>query len=170
MKVSFRAALGAAGCAFAMALCSGECAAQSAEAGTSGKGIVGGALLGAEAVMLVEAVFDVKPTWAYLVGGAAGAGAGGLAGYYVEQGTGARPTTFLLAGGIALIVPTMIVVMNATRYQPPDSRRDGGQAPLEAGLQAPTFTVREAFTPSERARFRVSRTNEYHLSLLRGAF
>ena len=34
----------------------------------SGKGIVGGALLGAEAVMLVEAAASVKPPWAYAVG------------------------------------------------------------------------------------------------------
>jgi hypothetical protein len=43
------------------------------EASSTGKGIVGGALLGAEAVMLTEAAIGVKPRWAYLVGGGAGA-------------------------------------------------------------------------------------------------
>ena len=36
------------------------------EASPTGKGITGGALLGAEAVMLVEAALNVKPAWASL--------------------------------------------------------------------------------------------------------
>src|ERR1051326_3827956 len=55
----------------------------------AGKGIIGGALLGAESVMLVEAAAEVKPAWAYAVGGGLGAIGGGIGGYFTQQiGTG----------------------------------------------------------------------------------
>ena len=65
----------------------------------TGKGITGGALLGAEAVMSVEAVAGVKPTWAYLVGGGLGAIGGGIGGYFIEQGDDPKPSYYLLAAG-----------------------------------------------------------------------
>src|ERR1043165_403742 len=52
----------------------------------TGKGVVGGALLGAEAVMLVEAAADVKQGWAYGLGGGLGAVAGGVGGFFAEDG------------------------------------------------------------------------------------
>ena len=55
------------------------------EVATTGKGIVGGALLGAELVLVTEAAFKVQPGWAYLVGGVGGAAAGGVGGYFIEQ-------------------------------------------------------------------------------------
>src|SRR6185295_18636203 len=61
-------------------------AAGTEDASPTAKGIVGGALLGGEAVMLVEAALDVKPAWAYIVGGLAGGVGGGVGGYFVEQG------------------------------------------------------------------------------------
>jgi hypothetical protein len=80
------------------------------EASPTGKGITGGALLGAEAVMLVEAALDVKPAWAYIVGGLAGGVAGGVGGWAVEDGGDARVSMFLLAGGMALVIPTTVAV------------------------------------------------------------
>ena len=38
--------------------------AQSEQPAVTGKGLVGGALLGSEVVMLTEAAFKVKPAWA----------------------------------------------------------------------------------------------------------
>lgn len=183
MNVFSKVAL-VASCALALGLAGTDCRAQSAEASPTGKGITGGALLGAETVTLVEAAIGVKPAWAYLVGAAVGAGGGGVAGHYLEQGaTDPKPVTFLLAGGIALIVPTVIVVLNATRYQPPDnfqhddgngdaaeltgSLRDGARVPR---LEAPTFLVKQAFTQREMQTFGVRQSSEYHLSLLRVRF
>jgi hypothetical protein len=68
------------------------------EASGTGKGIVGGALLGGELVMVTEAAFKVKPAWAYVVGGVAGGAAGGIGGYFVEQNTDARAPMLMLAG------------------------------------------------------------------------
>jgi hypothetical protein len=90
------------------------------EASPTGKGITGGALLGAEAVMLVEAALDVKPAWAYIVGGLAGGVAGGVGGFFYEDSVdSARGPMFLLAGGMALIIPTTVAVLSATAYEPP---------------------------------------------------
>jgi hypothetical protein len=90
------------------------------EASPTGKGITGGALLGAEVVMLVEAALDVKPAWAYLVGGLAGGIAGGVGGWAVEDGSDdARVPMFMLAGGMALVIPTTVAVLATTAYKPP---------------------------------------------------
>jgi hypothetical protein len=90
------------------------------EASPTGKGIVGGALLGAEAVMLVEAALDVRPAWAYVVGGLAGGVAGGVGGFFYEDSTdSARGPMFLLAGGMALVIPTTVAVLATTAYRPP---------------------------------------------------
>ena len=91
-----------------------------------GKGIVGGALLGSEVVMLTEAAIGAKPWWAYLVGGVAGAAGGGVGGYFVEQGD-AKISLYLLAGGMALAIPTTVAVLSQTAYEPPvDYTQDSG--------------------------------------------
>jgi hypothetical protein len=83
------------------------------------KGIGAGALLGAEAVLLVEAAIDVEPAWAYIVGGGAGAVAGGVGGYFLEQEVSAKTSMLLLAGGMLLIIPTVVAVASARAYEPP---------------------------------------------------
>jgi hypothetical protein len=88
---------------------------------TTGKGIVGGSLLGAEIVLATEAAFKVQPGWAYLVGGVGGAAAGGVGGYFIEQDANPKTTMLMLAGGMALIIPTTVLVLSATAYEPPAS-------------------------------------------------
>ncbi len=95
--------------------------AHAEEVSTTGKGIVGGALLGAEVVLATEAAFKVKPAWAYLVGGVGGAAAGGIGGYFIEQDANPKTTMLMLAGGMALVIPTTVLVLSATAYEPPAS-------------------------------------------------
>jgi hypothetical protein len=102
--------------------------ARAEETSPSGKGIVGGALLGGEAVMAVEAAFGVRNGWAYLIGGVVGAGAGGLGGYALEQEASPRVSLYMLAGGMALVIPTSIAVLSATQYRPPPDYQED-QAP-----------------------------------------
>jgi hypothetical protein len=83
------------------------------------KGTVGGALLGAERVLAVEAAADVQSPWAYIGGGLAGAAAGGVGGYFVEQNASPRVSMLLLAGGLTLAIPTTVAVLSATAYEPP---------------------------------------------------
>jgi hypothetical protein len=113
------------------------------EASPTGKGIAGGALLGAELVLATEAAFDVQPTWAYIVGGLAGGAAGGVGGYFVEQQDDARAPMLMLAGGLAFAIPTVVAVLSATAYEPPAAYLQD-QAPMDepvAEPPAPTVTA-----------------------------
>lgn len=69
--------------------------------------------------MSVEALAGVKPTWAYLLGGGLGAVGGGVGGYFIEQGSDPKPSYYLLAAGMALIIPTTVAVLQSTSYRPP---------------------------------------------------
>lgn len=84
-----------------------------------GKGIVGGALLGGELVCGVEAVAGVESPWAYLGGAVGGAAAGGVGGYFLEQNASARTSLLVMAGGMTLLIPTIVGVLSATAYRPP---------------------------------------------------
>ena len=106
------------------------------EASPTGKGIAGGALLGAELVLATEAAFDVQPTWAYIVGGVAGGAAGGVGGYFVEQQGDARAPMLMLAGGLAFAIPTVVAVLAATAYEPP-ARYLPDQIPADEPLAEP---------------------------------
>lgn len=107
-----------------------------AEVSSSGKGIVGGALMGAELVMVSEAAFGVRPTWAYVVGGLAGGAAGGVGGYFVEQQDSPRASMLLLAGGLVFAIPTVVAVLSATAYEPPQSYLQD-QAPVDEPVAEP---------------------------------
>ncbi|HVU05090.1 MAG TPA: hypothetical protein VHE30_25245 [Polyangiaceae bacterium] len=98
--------------------------AAESEASPTGKGITGGALLGAEAVMLVEAAASTKPAWAYAVGGGLGAVAGGVGGYFAENGGDAKLSIYLLVGGMALALPTTVAVLSASAYEPTNYTED----------------------------------------------
>jgi len=93
--------------------------AQAQEASPTGKGVAGGALLGAELVTAVEAAFRVQSTWAYIGGGLAGGVAGGVGGYFIEKDSTARVPMLMLAGGLTLAIPTTVAILSATAYEPP---------------------------------------------------
>jgi len=120
-------------------------AAGVAEASPTGKGIVGGALLGAELVMSGEAAFSVQPTWAYVVGGLAGGVGGGVGGYFVEQQGDPRGPMLMLAGGLAFAIPTVVLVLSTTAYQPPASYLQD-QAPADEPVAEPPSPT-EAMPP-----------------------
>jgi hypothetical protein len=85
----------------------------------SGKGIAGGALLGAEAVTIVESLVGVHSGWAYVIGAVVGAGGGAAGGYAVEQGSSnGQVPMYMLAGGLALVIPAVVLTLDATRYRP----------------------------------------------------
>jgi hypothetical protein len=117
------------------------------ESSPTGKGIAGGALLGAELVLATEAALDVEPTWAYIVGGIAGGAAGGVGGYFVEDQGDGRAPMLMLAGGLAFAIPTMVAVLAATHYEPPaDYLQD--QAPVDEPLAEPPAPTESAPLPA----------------------
>lgn len=134
------------------------------EASSTGKGIAGGALLGAEAVMLTEAAIGVKPRWAYLVGGGAGAVAGGVGGYFLEQNLSAKTNMFLLSGGMVLAIPTVVAMLAATQYEPPANYvQDQAPAdepvanPPESGARLEPDRVDAPTKPKRRVAFHARR-------------
>lgn len=99
--------------------------ARAEEVPPTAKGIAGGALLGGELVVFGEALFGVRSTTAYLVGAGAGAVAGGVGGYFVEQAVDdGRIPAYMLAGGLALLIPAIVVALDATRYMPTEGARE----------------------------------------------
>lgn len=88
-------------------------------ASTTAKGTVAGALLGAEAVVLTEAAFGVKPGWAYLLGAGVGAAGGGVGGYFLEDSMSPKLASLLLAGGLVLAIPATVAALSASAYSPP---------------------------------------------------
>lgn len=95
------------------------------EVSPTGKGIVGGALLGAEVVTIPMALFNVQSGVAYAVGGGLGAIGGGVGGYFVEQAVDdGRIPVYMLAGGLAFVIPAVVLVLNATAYRPIEGARE----------------------------------------------
>ncbi len=118
-----RASVFVTAAAFASAAIGMPKIARADEVSPDGKGIAGGALLGAEVVTIPMALFKVRSPWAYVIGGGLGAVGGGVAGHFIEQGSvsnDGRLPTYMLAGGLGLVIPAVVLVLNATRYQPPE--------------------------------------------------
>ena len=104
---------------------------------TWGKGTVGGALLGAEVVVIPMGAAGLNKGWPYFVFGGLGMVGGAVGGYFLDKqfavqtdaagnvtGGPAEPSMFMLVGGLALVIPAVIVSLNATAYRPPDSDRN----------------------------------------------
>lgn len=196
-----KAVHGLAGAAVAFSVLAGapgradaQDAAQAADS-VSGdaKGVVGGALLGGEVVMLSLGAFGVERAWPYLVFGGVGAVAGGLAGYLVES-TDPSPEVplFMLAGGMALVIPTFIVTLNATAYKPPATDQNeplrnepAAEPPLPSAdvrlglvditpsrlaVGVPALSIRPLYSESERFKFGVAQGQELQLPVVRATF
>lgn len=112
--------------------------------GSAVTGIGGGALLGGEVVWIVEGIAGVRSGWAYLIGGVLGAAGGGAGGYFVEKGSSdGKAPTYMLAGGLGLIIPAVVLMLNGTRYQPEEGAtedRPPAGPPAEPGVPGNSIT------------------------------
>lgn len=114
----------AVGVAVSLALLGAVCtASDDARAGTdvvsgTGKGIVGGALIGGEIGFLGLSAFGARQSWLYYTVPTALAIGGGVGGYFIEQNTDPHVPVYMLAGGMALIIPTIVVTLSANAYTP----------------------------------------------------
>ena len=142
----------------------------------TGKGIVGGALLGGEVVDLTMGIIGVNRGWPYLVFGGLGMVGGGIGGYFVEQNTADAPEAdvYMLAGGMALVIPTIVVSLNATMYKPPEgtttepanNQPSTGPEPAQPGAPngSPVQTQRK-LKPIEKPHYAFSLLDVYKGSL-----
>jgi len=91
------------------------------------KGCVGLGLLAGELVVTIEAVAGVKKAWILAVTGLIALGGGAAGGYYAETSpdaeTGGQVGVGLLAGGMAFLVPAMIIATHMTRFA---GKKDSG--------------------------------------------
>ncbi len=85
------------------------------------KGIIGGALLGAELGTIVESIAGVHSPWVYVITDIVLGAGGAVGGWEVEQtSSDAKAPVFMLAGGVGLIIPAVVLTLNATRYRSSD--------------------------------------------------
>jgi hypothetical protein len=97
----------------------GEARADGPVTGT-GKGIAGGALLGGEVATITMSIIGIEAAWPYFAIGGAAAVGGGIGGYFIETATPPEVPLYMLAGGMALVIPTLVAALNATAYKPPE--------------------------------------------------
>jgi hypothetical protein len=111
--------------------------ADGASVSGNGKGTVGGALLGAEIITIPMGIAEVHSGTAYLVGGGLGLIAGGIGGYLVDTNTSdGRAPAYMLVGGLGLIIPALVLSLNATRYIPQETGSED-RAPTNAPAANP---------------------------------
>jgi hypothetical protein len=109
--------------------------ARGADSVQAGKGAAGGAFLGADVVTIVEALVGVRAGWAYGVGALVGAAGGGVGGYLVgNSSSDGKVPTYLLAGGLGLIIPALVLTFNATRYLPEEGATED-KTPVEPAAE-----------------------------------
>jgi len=174
----------------------GEAAAEGPVVGTA-KGIVGGALLGGEIVAIGMGAFGVSKGWPYLVFPPLAAVGGGIGGYFIEQAAPpAEVPLYMLAGGMALVIPTIIVTLNATIYKAPENypnepvqNQPAGDAPLPRtskrphvpmsfvdvhegafALGVPAVEIRPMYTTEEMAKFGVAQGREVKIPVFQASF
>ncbi|MDI1476929.1 hypothetical protein [Polyangium sp. y55x31] len=196
-----RTRIGAWACAAALgaAALTGQPSEAAAEpvVGT-GKGIVGGALLGGEVVAIGMGAFGVSKGWPYLVFPPLAAVGGGIGGYFIEQAAPpAEVPLYMLAGGMALVIPTIIVTLNATLYKAPETypnepvqNQPAGEPALprtsrrpvhvpmsfvdvhegRLALGVPAVEIRPLYTQEEIAKFGVAQAREVRIPVFQASF
>lgn len=99
------------------------------------KGIVGLGLIGAELGFVIPALAGLDQAWAFVVFPVIGAAGGAVAGYFALEQGGGHPELAVasLALGMALVIPTMVITLSATAYDPDDDPSAVVEEPAAAG-------------------------------------
>jgi hypothetical protein len=96
------------------------------------------------------------------------AGGGGVGGYFLEKATKgttnadgsvtgrtAEPALYMLAGGMALLIPALVLTLNATAYKPPEGDRadPSSSEPSKAPPKAAPGPVGELHKAKQRREY-----------------
>jgi len=90
------------------------------QVGPSPKGTIGLGLVGAELGLVIPAAAGLDDTWALIVFPVVGGVGGALAGHYLLDDGNRTFAIGALALGVALIVPSIVITLSATAYNPDD--------------------------------------------------
>ena len=143
----------AAAVLLALALAAPRAHAQK-EVSAMGKGIVGLGLLSGEVVLSVEALAGVKNPWALAIPTIVAMGGGAVGGYFIDKLDKPEASVALLACGMALFLPSIVIAVAKTKYvSEKDLAEDvsitvAGEDEEEAGEEE-TETEAEAAEPPE---------------------
>jgi hypothetical protein len=125
------------------------------EVGSMGKGIVGLGLLSGELVLSIEALAGVKNPWALAIPTIVAVGGGATGGYFIDKLDKPEASVALLACGMALFLPSIVIAVAKTKYvSEKDLAEDVSvtladeEAEAEAGEEG-TETEAEAAPPPE---------------------
>jgi hypothetical protein len=117
----------------------------------TGKGIIGGALLGAEVGTIVESIAGVHNPWIYVITDVVLGAGGAVGGWEVEQhSSDGRAPVFLLAGGLGLIIPAVVLTLNGTKYQEAENATED-HAPTNGPVANPGTPGGSIVSPSPAA-------------------
>lgn len=105
----------AAAVLLALALAAPRAHAQK-EVSAMGKGIVGLGLLSFELVLSIEALAGVKNPWALAIPSIVAAGGGAVGGYFIDKLDKPEASVALLASGMALFLPSIVIAVARTKY------------------------------------------------------
>lgn len=117
----------------------------------AGKGIVGGGLLGAELGFLTLAASGARSWWFYATIPPATCAGGIIGGYFIERNATSEIPIAMLAGGIALIIPTVVATLSAVAYRPGPEET----VPVDA-VPSPTPTKVEVKTGQKSTHLHVA--------------
>jgi len=144
------------------------------------KGMIGLGLIGAELGFVIPAVAGLHETWAFIVFPIAGAAGGAAAGYFLlEKGEGEPELAVVaLTAGMALVIPSLIVTLSATAYEPEeatqvaDLQNPGLLRFSDRGvrLAPPAVSVVPGASERESLRTGASTEREVHVAVVSGKF
>ena len=122
--------------AFAAALAVGTLASPSRAAAqdpapvqvdASPKGLIGLGFIGAELGLTIPALAGLDETWSLIVFPVVGAAGGAVAGHYAIDNRGnEKAAVATLIIGLALVVPSIVITVAATAYDPEDDFEEEG--------------------------------------------
>jgi len=121
-----------------------EAQATPTQVGSTFKGVIGLGMVGAEVGFIVPAVAGLNETWAFIVFPVIGAAGGAVGGYFaLESGCAAGQacvpiSVAILSFAMAMVIPTMVITLAATAYDPEDEgtvlpEQEGGAEALDEG-------------------------------------
>jgi hypothetical protein len=124
----------------------------------SPKGLIGLGFIGAELGLVIPAAAGLDDTWALILFPVIGAAGGAVAGHFlIDNKDKPRAAVAMLTLGLALIVPSLVLTLAVTAYDPDDDAPEQADTPEgevedPADLPADDAAAAEETAAMERAR------------------